>query len=700
MDKVLRPERFDVIPNAQGAAKRWTHWLATFENFIDAIPSIPDTRINKLHILVNYVTSDVYQLFCDTETYDEAITTLKTLYVKPPNEIFARHKLATRKQQAGETLDEYLQELKHLSKDCNFRQVSAAQYRDEAIRDAFISGLLSGSIRQRLLENKQLDLQTAFDQARAWDLAQKSSETYNSNPFTSAAVTASNGHDENNEEGLSERYLASTSRSAKCFFCGNKQHPRSLCPAKEAICNKCKKRGHYQRVCRSSAVVSNLTQSAYITLAAMGESLLSSCIDIRLKERTVTALVDSGSTHCFIHPDLVEQLSLTVHQTKEKVTMATCNYSTKWQTWQALHESVTIQYGGSAPPLKLCSLTALNLDPPLLFQHLTEGCKPIAIKSRKYSREDKEFITTEVQRLLDEGIIEPSESPWRAQVVVTRNDRQKKRLVIDYSQTINRFTHLNAYPLPRIDDIVSKIAQYKVFSTVDLKSAYHQVPIQKEEKKYTAFEANQRLYQFRRVPFGVTNGAAAFQRMMDNFIAKECLEGTFVYLDNVTICGRDQAQHDINLEKFLQAARKRNLTFNQDKCSFSTTSICILGSIIANGEIKPDPARLRPLRELPVPRDLKEQKRIVGLFSYYSQWIKDFAAKVRPLTQNTVFPMVGDALTSFNLLQSDVEKSVVQAVDEAQPFQVETDASEFALSATLNQNGRPWRKKQWLSLKP
>ena len=74
MDRVLRPERFDVIPSAQDAAKRWLHWLMTFENFVAAIPSAPDARVNKLHVLVNYVTSDVYQLFCEAETYEEAIT--------------------------------------------------------------------------------------------------------------------------------------------------------------------------------------------------------------------------------------------------------------------------------------------------------------------------------------------------------------------------------------------------------------------------------------------------------------------------------------------------------------------------------------------------------------------------------------------------------------------------------------------------
>ena len=309
------------------------------------------------------------------------------------------------------------------------------------------------------------------------------------------------------------------------------------------------------------------------------------------------------------------------------------------QNWQEQHESVTICFGGTAPFVTICGLSTLHVDPPPLFQFLVPGYKPIASKSRRYCMEDKEFISTEINKLLEEGIIEPSDSPWKAQVVVTRNERHKKRLVIDYSETINRFTQLDAYPMPRIDDTVNQIAQYAVFSTIDLKRAYHQIPIKYEEMKFTAFEANGRLYQFRRIPFGVTSGAAAFQRTMDNFISEEALEDTFAYLDNITICGRDQAHHDANLKKFMEAAKKRNLVFNEGKCVFSTRTISILGSVVSKGEFKPDSERLKPLRELPAPVDPKSQKRVVGLFSYYSQWIKDFSKKIRPLSQNIIFPI-------------------------------------------------------------
>ena len=142
-----------------------------------------------------------------------------------------------------------------------------------------------------------------------------------------------------------------------------------------------------------------------------------------------------------------------------------------------------------------CSLSTLTIPPPLLFANLTPDCKPVATKSRRYSAGDRAFIQSEVQRLLREGIIESSTSPQRAQVVVVWT-RQKNRMVVDYSQTINRFTQLDTYPLPRITDMVNQIAQYKVYSTIDLKSAYHQLPIRPEDRPYTAFEVGGRLYHF------------------------------------------------------------------------------------------------------------------------------------------------------------------------------------------------------------
>ena len=341
---------------------------------------------------------------------------------------------------------------------------------------------------------------------------------------------------------------------------------------------------------------------------------------------------------------------------------------------------MAIEYGGKQPHLKICNLTALNVDPSQLFEPLSPKCKPIAAPSRKYSQEDRTFISSEVSRLLSEGVIEPSTSPWRAQVVVTKNERHKKRLVIDYSQTIYRFTTLNAYPLHRIDETVNRIAQYRVFSTIDLKSTYHQVSLQNKDKPYTAFEANRRLYQFYRIPFGVCNGVAAFQKIMDDFIRDEELSDTFAYLDDIAICGHDQAHHDKNLTKFLAAAKRKNLTYHEDKCMFSTRRLNILGSSVSKGEIRADPERLKPLQMLQPPSDAKNLQRVHGMFSYYSQWIKNFSEKIKPLVHSCNCPLDKEALEAFDLLKKDVEESVVNSIDESLPFEIETDASEHSLA--------------------
>ena len=166
------------------------------ENFLAVLPQ---EGLDKLSVLTNYVPPKIVVYIEECTEYDRAIVVLKELFVKPKNEVFARHVLATRSQQTAESLDEYLQVLKTLSKDCNYQIVTAVQNRDNAIWDAFITGLQCNHIYLRLLENKTLDLATMFDQARALESAQKSSESYcfTSHPVV-AAMTSSTPPDSDN----------------------------------------------------------------------------------------------------------------------------------------------------------------------------------------------------------------------------------------------------------------------------------------------------------------------------------------------------------------------------------------------------------------------------------------------------------------------------------------------------------------------
>ena len=176
MERALKPSRLNLDVSALDAAKQWKYWRKTFENFLtECTEAVPEggRQPNKLRTLTNYVSHSVYEYIDDIDSYDECIAKLEALYCKTPNEMFARHCLATRRQESGESIDEFLVALKRLSKDCNFQAVTAAVYQLELVRDSFISGLSSPYIRQRLLENNTLTQDKAYKQAISLDRAQK-----------------------------------------------------------------------------------------------------------------------------------------------------------------------------------------------------------------------------------------------------------------------------------------------------------------------------------------------------------------------------------------------------------------------------------------------------------------------------------------------------------------------------------------------
>ena len=192
---------------------------------------------------------------------------------------------------------------------------------------------------------------------------------------------------------------------------------------------------------------------------------------------------------------------------------------------QKQHEAVTIKFNGSRPSIEVsntdtlttvCSLAKADVDYPSLFDNLENNIKPTATKSRYYIKEDRKFIAEEIEKLRSEDITEESKSPWRAQIVVVKDetDRHRKRLCVDYSTTINVYTKQDAYPLPKIEDQINdNQIKLNIFQLL-----FFKIPIKEEDSPFTAFEANGKLYQYKCIPFGVTKVVAAFQRIVDKIV--------------------------------------------------------------------------------------------------------------------------------------------------------------------------------------
>ena len=301
MDRLLRPERFDVEPCEAGATKKYLHWLRTFQNFVNSLS--PDQQENNLNLLINFVSPSVFEIISEASSYDEAIGLLNNLYNKPKNEIFARHLLATCKQESGQTLDQFIQKLKSLAKDCNFKNSTATEIRDDAIRDSFISGLLDNGVRHCLLEQDSLNLQKAFETARSLELAQQQSQTYQSYPVASVTPSTSKENSEENSPENENSSLAAV--AAKCYFCGFSKHPRSRCPAREAECRKCGKKGHFQKVCKSAPAQKHsaamYSQLGALTAAVGPLGLESALVSIVVNGQKLTALIDTGSSESYMN---------------------------------------------------------------------------------------------------------------------------------------------------------------------------------------------------------------------------------------------------------------------------------------------------------------------------------------------------------------------------------------------------------------
>ena len=187
----------------------------------------------------------------------------------------------------------------------------------------------------------------------------------------------------------------------------------------------------------------------------------------------------------------------------------------------------------------------------------------------------------------------------------------------------------------------------------------------------------------------MTNGVPSFQQIINDVITQEELSDTFPYLDNVTVAGIDQADHDRNDAAFREMIKRRNLTLNKSKTVHSVSVIDILGYRVSHYNIMPDPERLRPLQEFPPPSNTASLRRAMGMFAYYAKWIPRFSEKIRPLSETISFPLSDEALTAFNTLKKELGDVVLSPIDEDAPYVVECDASEVTISASLNQNGRP-----------
>ncbi|KAH3851362.1 hypothetical protein DPMN_093842 [Dreissena polymorpha] len=311
-----------------------------------------------------------------------------------------------------------------------------------------------------------------------------------------------------------------------------------------------------------------------------------------------------------------------------------------------------------------------------------------------------EEVRKHLENLLASGVIRRSKSPWASAVVICRKHSGALRMCVDYRK-LNARTIKDSYAIPRIDDVLDCLHGSKYFSTLDMKSGYHQIEIEEKHKERTAFTVGPLgFWEFNKLPFGCTNSPATYQRIMEEIIGDLNLKICIIYLDDIIIFSSNYSEHLQRLNLILSRLKAAGIKLSPNKCHFLKKKVKFLGHYVSEEGIETDPEKCDKVKNYPKPNNADQLRSFLALAGYYRKFIKGFSTISKPLTDllpptttkkgkiankkewhwdelhERTFTKIKELLTSPPILGFPIFNS---------PFELHTDACGSGLGAVLYQ---------------
>ena len=321
--------------------------------------------------------------------------------------------------------------------------------------------------------------------------------------------------------------------------------------------------------------------------------------------------------------------------------------------------------------------------------HLEDNAVPRFYKARPVPIAIKPMIEKELDHLVEQKVLQPIEfADWAAPIVpVLKSDKKSIRICGDFKVTINQVSKLDRYPIPKVEDLFTALSGGKLFTKLDLSQAYQQVSLDEDSKKLVVINTHKGLFQYNRMPFGISSAPGIFQRVMESLL--QGIPHVVVYLDDILITGKDDEEHLKSLEEVLSRLKKSGLRLKRDKCFFFQKEVEYLGyKIDANG-LHPTEKKLQAIKDAPAPRNTAELKSYLGLLSYYGKFLPNLSQELAPLykllKKSTRWLWTQCEQSAFEkskaLLSS---KSVLVHFDPSREILLACDASSYGIGAVLS----------------
>lgn len=317
---------------------------------------------------------------------------------------------------------------------------------------------------------------------------------------------------------------------------------------------------------------------------------------------------------------------------------------------------------------------------------------PITLRPYPLPLASEEVVEKEVNDMLASGIIQESDSPYASPIVLVKKKDGSTRFCIDFRR-INKITRGDAHPIPDQEALFAKLSNAKFFTKIDMTKGYWQIGIKEGCRQYTAFQAGGRLYEFRRMAFGLKNAPATFNKMMKRLFGHR--KDAVFFFDDLTIFHDNWEDHIRALREILQIFRENNLTGRPKKTEVGFTDVPLLGHHVGNGFLKPSEENVKKFLKIEIPKNKKQVKGILGLINYYAKFIPKLSEKLAPIQEligkqapeRVVWtPECAAALMGIQKAIYNDPKLLLP--DVSSPFLVQTDASGGAIGGCLMQQSQ------------